>query len=67
MPTLPTLTVTQAQADRMLAAWGDTESYKVWLKEQIIKYVIEWEKTLKQRQFLIELEQDEQETRQTLE
>ena len=40
MPTLPTLTVTDAQANRMIAAWGSTAAYKEWLKEQVIQYVI---------------------------
>lgn len=48
MPTLPTLTVTQAQADRMIAAYGDpgdttaqaVEKYKAWLTESIVDYVL---------------------------
>ena len=40
MPTLPTLTVTQAQADRMLATYGDVATYKEWLRVQIIDYVL---------------------------
>ncbi|HWT39679.1 MAG TPA: hypothetical protein VN081_00135 [Dongiaceae bacterium] len=43
MPTLPTFTVTQAQADRLLAAYGSVDNYKAWLKEQIIEYVVEVE------------------------
>lgn len=43
MPTLPTLTVTQAQADRLLAAFGTTKAYKDWLKENLIQYVIDHE------------------------
>lgn len=39
MPDLPTLTVTQAQADRMLAAYGSVANYRQWLKEQIIEHV----------------------------
>jgi len=40
MPTLPTLTVTQAQADRMLAAYGSQSEYTSWLKNAIIDFVI---------------------------
>lgn len=43
MPTLPTLTVTQAQADRLLAAFGSTAAYKEWLKDALIGYVIHQE------------------------
>lgn len=43
MPTLPTVTVTQAQADRMLAAYGDVAGYKRWLVESIKTYVVEQE------------------------
>jgi len=51
MPTLPTLTVTQAQADRMLAAYGvpgETQAqtidrYKAWLTKQITDFVIAYE------------------------
>lgn len=40
MPTLPTLTVTQEQADRMLAAWGSAAKYTDWLKQEIIEFVL---------------------------
>lgn len=43
MPDLPTLTVTQTQADRMIAAWGSAAAYRAWLKEQIIAFVINYE------------------------
>lgn len=43
MPTLPTFTVTQAQADRLLAAFGSVDAYKAWLKEQLITYVSSYE------------------------
>jgi hypothetical protein len=39
MPDLPTITVTQAQADRMLAAYGSVANYRLWLKTTIIQYV----------------------------
>lgn len=40
MPTLPTVTVTQTQADRMLAAYGSVAAYKQWLVKQIKEYVV---------------------------
>jgi uncharacterized NAD(P)/FAD-binding protein YdhS len=43
MPNLPTLFVTDAQATRMIAAFGSAENYKTWLKEQIIRYVTDYE------------------------
>lgn len=39
MPALPTLTVTQAQADRMIAAYGSVTAYKQWLRESIAAFV----------------------------
>lgn len=35
MPDLPTLTVTQAQADRIVAAFGSVANYRTWLKEAV--------------------------------
>lgn len=43
MPTLPTITVTQAQMDRLLATFGDATTYKVWLKQQLKNAVIQHE------------------------
>lgn len=43
MPALPTLDVTKAQADRMMAAFGSVENYKEWLRQQILHYVIDTE------------------------
>lgn len=43
MPTLPTLTVTQAQADRMLAAYGSVDAYKEWLRDRIVAHVLQVE------------------------
>lgn len=40
MPDLPTLTITQSQADRCLAAWGSVAAYKAWLKGQVAGYVV---------------------------
>lgn len=35
MPDLPTITVTAAQATKLLELFGDVPSYKKWLKEAI--------------------------------
>lgn len=43
MPDLPTLTVTDAQAVRMLAVFGDVATYKAWLRSRIVAYVLEQE------------------------
>ena len=58
MPDLPTLTVTSAQATRMLAAYGardatktPTENYKAWLKEKIIEEVVAFERQQQQVTF----------------
>lgn len=40
MPDLPTINVTQAQADRMLAAFGSVPKYKEWLRQQIVNHVL---------------------------
>lgn len=52
MPNLPTLTVTDAQADRMLAAWGTIDHYKAWLQQQIIEFVIEAERRVANQEFM---------------
>lgn len=39
MPQLPTFNVTDAQAQRILKAFGTPEAYKEWLKEAIAIYV----------------------------
>lgn len=43
MATLPTLTVTTEQADRLLAVFGSPDRYKEWLKQTVIAYVISQE------------------------
>lgn len=40
MATLPTLTVTDAQATRILTAFGTALAYKIWLRDAIVNYVI---------------------------
>lgn len=45
MPTLPTLTLTDAQATRCLAAWGSTENYRTWLRGQVAGFVIAAERS----------------------
>lgn len=39
MPTLPTLTISDEQAARCLAAWGSVAGYKQWLAVQVRDYV----------------------------
>lgn len=43
MPNLPTLTVTQAQLDRLIAVFGDATQYKAWLRTQLVRAVLEHE------------------------
>ena len=43
MPVLPTLTVTQAQADYLLGVFGTQEAYKAWLLAQIKGRVMDLE------------------------
>lgn len=43
MPTLPTLTVTDAQATRLMAVFGDVPAYKAWLLRQLKAKVMEAE------------------------
>lgn len=54
MPTLPTFTVTQPTADRLLAAFDGqmdeagqpltpTQAYKRWLKQNLVGYVTNFE------------------------
>lgn len=43
MPTLPTLTVTQAQADRLIGVFGSVEAYKAWLLQALKLKVMESE------------------------
>lgn len=43
MPDLPTLTVTQAQADRILATFGTAAAYRDWLRARVIDAVMAFE------------------------
>jgi hypothetical protein len=43
MPDLPTIQVTQTQADRILAAFGTVTNYKTWLKNTVRDAVINHE------------------------
>lgn len=40
MPTLPTITVTDAQMQRLLAVFGDAVKYRAWLVQQLKNAVI---------------------------
>lgn len=35
MPDLPTITVTTAQANKLLEVFGDANGYRAWLKEAV--------------------------------
>ena len=39
MPDLPTITVTDEQSTRCIAAWGSVSAYREWLRAQVIAYV----------------------------
>jgi hypothetical protein len=62
MPTLPTLDVTQPQADRIIAAFGATQAeavanYRVWLKASVIDEVLSRERQallISQRQAVVD-------------
>ena len=43
MPQLPTLTVSQPQADRLMAVFGSVEAYKLWLLNALKGKVMESE------------------------
>lgn len=52
MPTLPSITINdQTKFDRIVAAFGNAETYRAWLKQQIIDQVarVESQKILDQR------------------
>ena len=44
MPTMPTIDVTQVQADRALAAFGSVANYKRWLADSVRDYVVNKER-----------------------
>lgn len=56
MPQLPTLTVTDAQAARITAAYGSTANYKVWLRRQLIAFVFDYEARQIQAQATADIE-----------
>lgn len=45
MPDLPTITVTDAQATRILNAFGDAATYRAWLRQSVRDYVLSKEAT----------------------
>lgn len=57
MPTLPTLTVTDAQAQRITAAFGSVANYKAWLKSQVIEYVLHYEERQFDQSYMAERDQ----------
>lgn len=40
MPALPTLTLTDAQAERCLAAYGSVAAYRAWLRDAVRDHVL---------------------------
>jgi hypothetical protein len=55
MPDLPTLTVTTAQANRMLAAFGSAANYREWLRARIVDEV----KRVETRSILVQADADQ--------
>ena len=49
MPTLPTITVSDANAQRMLAAYGNEAAYVKWLTDSIVEFVLNKEAVDRQR------------------
>lgn len=43
MPTLPTITVTDAQAQRILATFGTATRYRNWLRRMLVAEVTTYE------------------------
>lgn len=39
MPNLPTIEVTEAQAERLFAVFGDVQTYRRWLRERLVEHV----------------------------
>lgn len=37
---LPTISIRDEHADRVIAAFGDVTAYKAWLREQVVSYVV---------------------------
>jgi hypothetical protein len=56
MPNLPTLTVTQAQMDRLLQTFGDVNGYKSWLRQQVKAAVFDHESLAIQNQAKADIE-----------
>ena len=47
MPTLPTLTVTDAQVERIKAVFGSVDGYKEWLQQALAEKVVLYEEIQK--------------------
>lgn len=67
MPDLPTLTVTQEQADRMIAAYGSVANYRAWLKQKIVAFVLDYEMAQQDQQYTAQRESFRAQARQELE
>ena len=55
MPALPTLTITDEQAERCIAAYGSVAAYKTWLREQVSEHVLAVERTAAERSLRAQL------------
>jgi hypothetical protein len=56
MPDLPTFTITQAQADRILAAFGSVQNYRDWLSSSVRDYVFQHERRQILQEYDVELQ-----------
>ena len=53
---LPTIQVTDAQAQRITAAFGTTEEYRKWLRRQVAERVIRYENSARTQALQAELD-----------
>lgn len=49
---LPTLDLTEPQAARVLAVFGDAATYRAWLRERVVAHVLEHEQRRMQAEAL---------------
>lgn len=66
MPQLPTLTVTDEQAQRLLAAFGSVENYKAWLKDALVMRVLDHERSVEERNRQLERQLEAEEFRKQI-
>jgi hypothetical protein len=74
MPDLPTITVNQAQTQRLLAAFAGPNgtqaeavaNYKEWLKQSLLQHVVDHERRLLEEQQRLEMDEVDTQVRQEL-